>query len=186
MIMAKLGGAFPSLWTIVLVSVFAASACKRYESEAPEQERTKLDKPLAIISFRGVEGVVLPKKLALDALNQCSRPTPRPSPDGEKGIWEPSAREIERLERSLSDYVAAHAPTLPSSLAVRLSQYKRQYIGLYQKEKKIIYVNLFLWDPGGDWRTQAVVVCNGGATFWGIEFDLSTGAFSNLFTNGEG
>ena len=144
-----------------------------------------LEKPLGVISSRGVEGVVLPRKLALEALQQCSRPTPQPDPPGEKGIWEPSGREIERLERSLSDYVAAYAPTLSPGLASRLSQYRRQYIGIFQKEKKVVYVNLFLWDPRGDWRTHAVVVCDGGAAFWGIEFDLSTGTFANLFTNGE-
>lgn len=158
-----------------------------FGSSWPETRRwkfTTLDSPLETISFGGAKGVVAPPKLAPDVLHQCSRPTL--SADG--GFWEPSLKDIESLERLIPVYVSTHPPKHAPELFRRLAQYKRQYVGLVQKGNKIIYVNFFLWNDsnGGpyDRRRHAVVICDGGKAFWGIEFDVVSGAFSNLFTNG--
>ncbi|HKV10086.1 MAG TPA: hypothetical protein VJ725_18240 [Thermoanaerobaculia bacterium] len=85
-----------------------------------------------------------------------------------------------------------------------LHEYYRQYIGIFYKEKKTIYVNLFHYihvadmlrsppeyrpvPPGGRpedfWKYDPVFVMDGGAYFFQVEFDVKTGTFLNLRFNG--
>jgi hypothetical protein len=168
---------------LLLASLFISSCLSLSVTNAGGWEFTTLDKPLQAISANGSEGVILPRKLVPEVLNQCSRP----APSVKEGVWEPTAKDIKRLEGLLPAYVAAHPPQLAPDLLRTLKQYKRQYAGVIQKGRRIIYVNVFLSYPSygsDDWRRTAVVVCDGGAAFWGIEFDVASGTFSNLFTNG--
>lgn len=68
----------------------------------------------------------------------------------------------------------------------RLSQYRRQYAGFTSAGRKTIYVNFFLPVYGEQWRTEVVLVCDGGIGFWGIEFDTTSNKFSHIAYNGVG
>jgi hypothetical protein len=73
-----------------------------------------------------------------------------------------------------------------------LSDSYRQYIGVISHGKKLIYLNAFdksiLTDSAEhrDWRTKALIICDGGDAFWGVEFDPADNTFHNLQFNGVG
>lgn len=135
-----------------------------------------------------VDGVILDVALGPAVLYQCSRPTPQAT----EGFWAPSTAQVNRLEELLPAYVAKNPPRLAPELVKILPKYKRQYVGVVSNKKKIIYVNFFksseLESPSlvyvaYDWRKEAVVVCDGGDWFLGVEYDVATETFSNLFPN---
>ena len=72
---------------------------------------------------------------------------------------------------------------------IALSRTHRQYVGIISGAKKLIYLNALLAetrDPREpDWRFTAVMVCDGGDAFWGVEFDPIDNTFHNLGFNGE-
>lgn len=124
----------------------------------------------------GIEGL----KLA----NQCSRS----GVVGAISTWNPSASEIAVLETKLSTFLRI---TQPKTYA-RLSKCYFQFVGYNLKGRRIIYVNSFdesmvqepMSDPKKTWRNTGVSVCDGGPSFWGVEFDPLTGFFSNIDFNG--
>jgi hypothetical protein len=89
------------------------------------------------------------------------------------------------LESKLSEFVRAHAhPEAPDQWK-QLPFFMRQYLGVVRGGRSFIYVNLFrLGKPSDDWRSHAVVVCDGGPNFFGVEYDLSAGRFHHIGFNG--
>lgn len=133
------------------------------------------------------DGTVLSGDNAKAMLHQCSRG----APEHADGLWQPNAAQIHdlevRLPKALADATGKN-PNNPSSPG-----YGRQYAGLIVAGHKIIYVNAF---PRGmneafdtpqeknDWHTQPVVVCDGGPSFFGAEYDPATKTFANFAFNG--
>jgi hypothetical protein len=82
----------------------------------------------------------------------------------------------------------------PGSQNPRPVEYYRQYGGLIIAGRKIVYINgfhrahfgLISGNPerGTDWRTRAVNVCDGGRTYFGAEYDPSTGRIQSIEFNG--
>jgi uncharacterized protein len=128
---------------------------------------------------------ILSTEAAPAALHQCSRPTP----DGVEGFWQPSADDVARLERALRAFLATSADARDVGA---LDGYTRQYAGVVVRGERRIYGNFFAKShlaalPAGAadrWRKEAVVVCDGGPSFWGILFDPRTAAFDAPAYNG--
>jgi hypothetical protein len=124
----------------------------------------------------GAEGL----KLA----NQCSRV----GVDGVISTWVPSPTEISLLKLELSKYLRI---TQPRTYA-RLSKCYFQFVGFNLKGKRIIYVNSFdefmtkepMSGSNNSWRNRGISVCDGGPSFWGVEFDPISKTFSNIGFNG--
>jgi hypothetical protein len=137
-----------------------------------------------IIDIKGSQGAIFPIELAPKVLEQCSRQTP----SAKEGFWVPTESQVRRLESLLPNYVSRNPPRLAPDLVKHLSEYNRQYIGVLENGKKIIYVNFFIKELYKEkpllWQEQAVIVCDGGEGFWGIEFNVESEKFSNLITNG--
>lgn len=59
---------------------------------------------------------------------------------------------------------------------------KRQYVGFVRGDRRSIYVNVFpdVSDLMEDWETEPAIVCDGGAQFFGAEFDLESCAFTHV------
>ena len=136
----------------------------------------------AVIATANSQGVVLPVSIAPTALDQCSRPTPG-APDG---YWEPEKQDILSLERLLPTYMETRTESAAALVRNRLSHYRRQYAGFLRADHKTIYANLFLPEYGVEWRHQVVMVCDGGAGFWGVEFDVTSQTFVHIAYNGSG
>lgn len=141
---------------------------------------------------------------AVNVLKQCSHYAPRA-----EGLWQPSAVQIAELERLLPAWVARQ-----SSRPWHNAQYFRQYVGVTHDGRRYIYLNAFPADEvrgnaqlfaelkaknhpalaalpayfadENSWRDHAVVVCDGGGVYWGVEYDPITHEFSNLSENGIG
>ena len=87
------------------------------------------------------------------------------------------------LEQRLPDFLRQMQPQL------KLQQYYRQYVGVIAGGKKLIYLNAFISgglavNPNKDWKTTAIIVCDGGDGFWGVEFDPADNAFHHYASNG--
>jgi hypothetical protein len=62
-------------------------------------------------------------------------------------------------------------------------------MGVVAHGKRLVYVSFFresfLENSERPWRTEAVVVCDGGDSFWGIVFDVDSHTFEEPRFNGE-
>jgi len=127
-------------------------------------------------------GVVLDPEAAGDVRTVCSRPFP----GGLEGYWQPTLSDLKRLEAALPDFLEAQVPQLGRPLAATIPIY-RQYVGMYRAGRKVVYVNGFtaIGDPDLlRWRTEVLVVCDGGPTFFGAVFELGTERFTEFHGNG--
>ena len=120
-------------------------------------------------------GVIFTGTQAKALLRQCSRATPEKI----TGQWNPSSEQIAELEGKFLDFKR----TLKRPVAQLISFY-RQYAGFISNGRKIVYVNLFPKNTDTEWKSRAVVVCDGGEQFWGVEFEVETGKFVNAAFNG--
>lgn len=64
-------------------------------------------------------------------------------------------------------------------------QYFAQFVGITRDGQPLIHANFFCDDFGMDWRSDIVIVCDGGSCFFSVEYDPATGAYQNLMINGE-
>jgi hypothetical protein len=125
-----------------------------------------------------------------------------------KSLWEPGPAEIARLEKLLPEFMAGQQRTPPDYEP--LHEYYRQYVGIVRDGKKRICVSLFHYDfvrenlegpqvspfiqkilqEGGRaedfWKREPMIVDDGGADFFTVQFDPETGTFSQLRFNGYG
>lgn len=103
------------------------------------------------------------------------------------GAWAPDAQMISALETHLPAYLSQNQnkfnATKPS-IVERLAQYKFQYWGEIQNNKRIIIVNAFCANFD-DWKTQRVFVLDGGDCFFNLKYDIDAGTFFDLQVNGE-
>jgi hypothetical protein len=137
------------------------------------------------------DGVVLPERAAKDLLHQCSRNAPQHV----TGTWLPTSEQIREVEARLPGALGAIALRRGSQYRQPKS-FQRQYAGFLIDGGKIIYVNAFpdgAGDPNPnappgfdhfDWRQQAVIVCDGGPAFFGVEYDPAKKTLSHFEFNG--
>jgi len=135
---------------------------------------------------RTERGAILSGEQARPVFAQCSRSAPR----GAQPDWTPAAEEVARLEARLPAFIdglGTEAPSRP------VSQYRCQYVGFSRDGRRYVYANCFAHDyADGDprpeyrdaWLHAPVVVCDGGDAFFGVEYDVASGAFANYAANG--
>jgi hypothetical protein len=102
--------------------------------------------------------------------------------------WVPTTKDVFALEKQLGVYLQQkqdlfHGSTKP--IKERLPEYKRQYWGVFENEKKVIFVNCFCRTSIMDWQNTKVFTLDGGDCYFKIKFDLETGTFFDLTINGE-
>ena len=116
-------------------------------------------------------------------LHQCSRSVPLAG----EASWKPPARDIARLEAALPAALDKARTTWARELTGAPTGWIRQYVGIVRKGHRYIYGN-FVPDQGfaeeRRWRSEPVVICDGGAAFFGVEYDVNAGTFSHLDFNG--
>jgi hypothetical protein len=63
--------------------------------------------------------------------------------------------------------------------------YRRQYAGFWRDGVRVLYINAVAPDAAGDeWRTKAVMICDGGKVTYGALFDLWRQTFDFFSFNG--
>lgn len=118
-------------------------------------------------------------------LRQCSRSTP---PAGE-GTWQPTAADIAALEAALP---AALAGTAHAAMLAQAPQgWRRQYGGIVRGGRRFIYGSFMPASMAIDrrqperWRNEAELICDGGPTLFGVEYDVGARRFTHLAFNGQ-
>jgi hypothetical protein len=144
--------------------------------------------PAAVAAPLG-DGVILPLKQGMLLMDQCSRSVPQWDE-----FWSPDAAQIADLESGFDQAVAAQLKTRGE--VAPPTGFDRQYIGIVVAGVRRIYVNAFLHElddgkgkqvtfpPKDFWRTNAVVVCDGGSYYFGAVYDPATKRFSDFAFNG--
>lgn len=122
-------------------------------------------------------GSVLSGEQAKALSKQCSRP----SLTGIQTSWQPTTRQIARLELQLDRYLRQDYPAVRQQIGQRYFQ----YAGLTRKQHRFIYINVIdeYAQNNPDWRHTAMIMCDGGEHFWGVEYDPSTEKFSAIVFN---
>ncbi|HEY0017653.1 MAG TPA: hypothetical protein VGC13_15180 [Longimicrobium sp.] len=139
------------------------------------------------ISFRPERGAVLEPD-SMHAWQPCRVSTTA----GVSGFWTPDAGEIQRIDSMLPRILSSELRRVNPSTALHPDRYYRQYFGIVQNDRKLIYVNGFhegyidmvqrsyAQSPArhqrGElnpdfWRFTPVTVCDGGTGYFGIIYD---------------
>ena len=137
---------------------------------------------------------------ALDTINgrkllkQCSRS----APENVKMIFVVTPKEKMLLEKNFKKILRLR----DTSLVFGKNKWKRapkiraldsmlfQYTGVVIDGRKYIYINAIAYnaeelkDSYKDWQTNAIIICDGGESFWGALFDINSKSFSQLSLNG--
>jgi hypothetical protein len=118
------------------------------------------------------DGVLLSPEKGLQLLHQCSRQ----SINDATGSWSPMQGDLLKLEVSLVRFL--NEKKIPQYLTDH-----RQYGGFLRGKKKFIYINAFK-NADANWKTEPVLVCDGGPAFWGAEYDVANDKIVFLDFNG--
>ena len=103
--------------------------------------------------------------------------------DESEGYWTPSSADVAMLEAEMEDAWAAEAP--PAVRDENLRNHIRQYVGVIEDGERRVVVNAFCDALGIDWRSDPVVVADGGACYFQATWDVERAEFRALMVNGE-
>jgi hypothetical protein len=186
----RINQALRNRWQVpICAGVFLLIAC----GDKPDPRVDAREQPERAVRT-SMFGTVLPLRAGRTTLQQCGRRTPSLVTK----FWSPSRAVIAELEERLPSVVAT-LNTSEVRLAGTDSMFYRQYIGLVRwNGKRTVYVNAIdrkyvgslnrmrkqvgkdPFSPAGDtvtWRVTPMTVCDGGARFWGVEYDPDKKSF---------
>lgn len=131
------------------------------------------------------DAVVLPESAIETVIRQCSRGAPAAG----EASWQPGADQIAALEAALPAALVASTARDDQDWSRFPGDWRRQYVGLVRGGRRYVYGNFFprrLSDDigPGRWRTDPVLVCDGGPAFFGVEYDVEAGRITRLDFNG--
>lgn len=176
-----------SIWAVLTVAASMASCgvsthfnTVRPPAAGQKPPPIRFESELPVVTNSAAQGIIVPARYGAAVLNQCSRSVP----DGKFRLWVPTGNDVKELEQQLPSFVGRHLPVYLDELPQPLDDYKRQYVGLSNDSGKFVYVNLFLADSRMDWRQRAIVVCDGGAAFFGVLYNVGTHRFVHIAYNG--
>lgn len=162
----------------LLPLVFLAACGASVDGAAPPATGTSTEMP--------ADAVVLPAAAMPTILRQCSRQ----SPAAGEGSWEPSAAEIVALEAAATAALRARQEPNDPDWSRFPDDWRRQYVGFVRGGRRFIYGNAYpreidrhARDPD-QWRREPAIVCDGGPSFFGVEYDVEAGRITQLAFNG--
>ena len=100
----------------------------------------------------------------------------------------PGRSDIARLEAALPAALAAERR--PADWSGFPEGWRRQYIGLVRGGRRFVYGNFYPLEVdrhAGNpdrWRSEPVMVCDGGPVFFGVEYDVEANRVTHLAFNG--
>lgn len=167
---------------LLLAVLILASACSEPgEQRAPMPPTEHILAPL----LDPAKGVLLPPDKAETLTRQCSRKSPGPL----TGTWTPTPGAIADLEARLGAELEKQIAATPNTGASP-QDYYRQYAGLLLAGKQVIYINGIAAgaverETGERWKTEPIMICDGGSITFGVEYDPATKSFENFAFNGQ-
>ena len=180
---------------LAVVLVLAAAACGQpaatpapeggVTSAAPSPPVTPATAPA--VPLDPAMGAILPTEKADALAKQCSRISPGPV----SGTWAPAEPAIRELEAELGAEIERQLAAT-SAAGSKPEAYYRQYAGLTIEGRQVIYVNGIDKDAverapeaqRESWKTNPVMICDGGTITFGVEYDPAAKTFSNFAFNG--
>jgi hypothetical protein len=168
---------------MVLLFVFGvSSAIPLFGQETPSPISTASPLKNTFIHQKGYEGVIFACDSPAVAKDSC---------------WVPTDKEIRKMEKGLENAInighqnfsflipkKGQTPTPNTTpLVLPLVQYKRQYFGIYENGRKVIFVNLFCGEKSY-WKQNKVTVADGGSCYIQIKYDVLTGKYFDYMENG--
>jgi hypothetical protein len=107
---------------------------------------------------------------------------------GRAGSWQPTQADLDGLEANLSHISDLKAKGWkPAKRIDHPERYFRQYLGLLNAGKRMIFVNAFCNAQSSfDWRSRLLLVMDGGSCYWHVTYDPAAKKFSGLEINGYG
>ena len=170
--------------------VVAVAACRAGGDTPPAD--TPRAAPVAAARFDSTMVTILDSLRAGEIASQCSRPSPGPV----TAYWVPTREQVAEADAAVLRALAAvpaEGPRAPGDTATLGARaYYRQYAGLVRGDARILYVNglaretVVAQRDTAAWRTIGQVACDGGASFFGAEYDPATRRVSALHFNGPG
>lgn len=133
--------------------------------------------------FKPKYSIVLDSTNGPAIINQCSRDHPK----NVSGFWNVSVDEISILEKNFGKVLLIRIKDGFGNIRVcDLTHFVYQYMGLTIVGEKYIYINASTGFSGNEglWRHYPVNICDGGASYWGVLFNLQTKEFSQLAFDG--
>jgi hypothetical protein len=155
--------------TVVLMGLCFASA---------QATPAKADEPFEVVKTGEFEGVIVAREKADDFMKAFSGIE-------EKETWTPGRTDVLKLEKGIESFLKKAAPKGSQDLWTKIPKYKRQYIGIMRKGRKVIFVNFFCDALNMNWKAAPVVVEDGGDCFFNVLYDPASAAFSDLRINGD-
>jgi hypothetical protein len=101
--------------------------------------------------------------------------------------WTPTEENVIAIENELTVFLQEnpdHFYNSETPVWERLDEYNRQYIGVMLDDRQIIYANFFCDSVETDWRTDFVLVMDGGDCFFQFKYDVEAAQFFDLQVNG--
>jgi hypothetical protein len=186
----------PLLFSVLACAMFASCAredaadMQSGEDWSQSTSEASLQKPPAIPSASNNQNWTILSKA--DLLGKDSNPLEF------EGIWQPTDSDVLRAlqlarphlrklkETALSPFERERSAEILASWNV----YSCQAIGHTENGKKLIHMNFFdkeqlLGQGLDDWRHSYVMVSDGGASFWQIEYDREASIFLKFRPHGD-
>ncbi|POY37352.1 hypothetical protein C3K47_06200 [Solitalea longa] len=141
--------------------------------------------------FKPKHSTILDASKGPKLMEQCSRAVPKDI----SNFWTLSEKDIDLLQRNLKKVLTINSKTCCStgSRVSNLKDFAFQYVGVEIKNNRYIYLNAFSFDKEEDlttfyknWKSEPLIFCDGGKSFWGALFDPTELGFSELAINGVG
>ncbi len=169
---------FWSLFTVWLLVGCGASGPDDTVLTAAFTE-TKVALAPVLVAADTYEGVIFPPEVSA-----------RVAPGKADAGWMPTEADIAALEDGLITFLQESGDVAPLEsddppLWQRVPAYKRQYFGIEQAGKRLIYVEFFCKTSGLDWRSVPLEVSDGGDCYFQTTYDVDTDSFLSISINGE-
>ena len=129
-----------------------------------------------------VNRVVFPASAVPDMLKQCSRDAPPAD-----AAWQPMEADVDAMEAVLPRALARFPQAHEVDFSGLLVKWQRQYVGLVWGGRRFVYGNYFPIDDTNklaEWRRRPMIVCDGGAPFFGAVFDVAAKRITRIDFNG--
>jgi hypothetical protein len=106
------------------------------------------------------------------------------------GTWMPEQSDVDVLESQFTQVTELSRKNSAGRQVQHPETYFRQYVGVMEGSRKLIYVNAFCWidngNPPRDWRIQLIEIWDGGSCVWQALYDVSAKRFVAVSVNGYG